>query len=232
LKLPILLSVPHVGWRTPPEVEDICILGQEDVLEDGDVGADKIYYPIKGEFLAFVTTDIGRAIVDLNRADDDFRKDGVIKTHTCWDIPVYRTPPSRELIADLLGKYYYPYHKRLADSSSKVKLGIDAHTMASVGPPVGPDSGIDRPPICISNAGFTCPQSWIESLAAFLEDSSGFPVSINTPFKGGYIVRSHSSELPWIQIEYSRAPFISDALKSEALLKALSDLCRSSLNLP
>lgn len=222
MKLPFLLSVPHAGREIPREVEDICLLNSREVLEDGDVHADEIYYPLKDKVAVLVTTNIGRAIVDLNRAENDLSKDGVIKTHTCWDVPVYRTPPSRALIDTLLKKYYHPYHTKLISQGGRVKMGIDAHTMAAFGPPVGPDPGRERPPVCLSNAGFTCPQNWIESLAACLEDCLGCPVSINTPFKGGYIVRSHSAEMPWLQIEFSRAPFLSNEQKSKALLKALT----------
>jgi N-formylglutamate amidohydrolase len=222
MKLPILLSVPHAGWRIPPEVEDICILSQKDILEDGDVGADEIYYSLKEEFAEFVTIDVGRPIVDLNRAADDFRKDGVIKTHTCWEVPVYKVHPTQNIIDALLSRYYHPYHNNLKALAKGVKLGIDAHTMAAEGPPVGPDPGKRRPPVCISNAGFTCPRSWLESLAVSLELSLGKPVSLNSPFQGGYIIRSHASEMPWIQIEFSRAAFLTNAQKSQALMRALA----------
>jgi N-formylglutamate deformylase len=221
MKLPILLSVPHAGGKIPPEVADICRLTDKDVREDGDEGADEIYYPLKNEVTAFVTTDVARAVIDLSRAPGDFRKDGIIKTHTCWDVPVYRIPPLEEAVSSLLQKYYYPYHQQLKDLSKHVKLGIDGHTMAAFGPPVGPDSGKERPPVCISNAGFTCPDSWIQSLAESLEHSLSFPVSINTPFQGGYIVRSHAAEIPWIQVEFSRADFLPNSEKSLRFLDAL-----------
>ena len=223
MKLPILLSVPHAGWKIPAEVQDICILTEKDILEDGDVGAAEIYYPLEEEVATFVTTDIGRAIVDLNRAEDDFWKDGVIKTHTCWDVPVYSSYPSKDIIQKLIAKYHRPYHNQLSELAKKVKIGIDCHTMAAVGPPVAPDSGKERPPICLSHAEHTCPDEWIESLAQCLSQSLDFPVSINEPFKGGHIIRSHAKEIPWIQIEYSRAPFISNKLKSACLLKALKE---------
>jgi N-formylglutamate amidohydrolase len=231
MQLPILLSVPHAGWRIPEEVKDICLLSQKDIVEDGDVGADEIYYPLQKEVAVFITTDIGRAIVDLNRAEDDFRKDGVIKTHTCWDVPVYKTTPGTATVKELLKKYYHPYHNQIGQQIKQVRLGIDAHTMAAFGPPVGPDSGKERPSVCISNAGLTCPQTWLESLGSCLEDHLNLSVSLNTPFKGGYIIRSHSNEIPWIQIEYSRAPFLNNARKTEALFKALIDWCRSNLYL-
>lgn len=221
MKLPILLSVPHAGRKIPTEVQDICLLTKKDILDDGDAGASEIYDSLKKEAKAFVTTDIARAIVDINRAENDFWKDGVIKTHTCWDVPVYETHPSEDIIAKLIAKYHHPYHAKLSDFAKKVKIGIDCHTMAAVAPPVAPDNGKERPPVCLSNAESTCPQEWIESFAEYLSQSLGLPVSINQPFKGGHIIRSHSKEIPWIQLEYSRAPFLSDRQKSSKLLDAL-----------
>jgi formiminoglutamase len=221
MKLPILLSVPHAGWKIPQEVQDICILSKKDILDDGDSGAAEIYYPLKDKVEAFVATDIARAIIDINRADNDFWKDGVIKTHTCWDVPVYSTYPSEDIISKLIVNYHHPYHARLSELAKTVKIGIDCHTMAAVGPPVASDSGKKRPYVCISNAESSCPQEWIESLARHVSRYLGFPVSINIPFKGGYIIRSHSKEVPWIQLEYSRAPFLSEEQKSTKLLQAL-----------
>ena len=223
MKLPVLLSVPHAGWKVPTEVHNICRLTKKDILEDGDGGAAEIYYPLEREVAAFVTTDIARAIVDLNRAQDDFHKDGVVKTHTCWDVPVYKRPPSDKLVGDLLRKYYRPYHIQLTHYAERVKLGIDCHTMAAVGPPVGPDPGQERPALCLSNSDFTCPRDWIESLAECLGYAIGHPVAINQPFKGGYIVRSHANEGPWLQLEFSRAPFLTLEEKSEKLLAALKE---------
>jgi N-formylglutamate deformylase len=223
MKLPILLSVPHAGWKIPPEVQDICILTKKDILEDGDAGAVEIYSPLKEEVEAFVTTDIGRAIVDMNRAENDFWKDGIIKTHTCWDMPVYSTYPSKDTISRLIANYHYSYHAQLSELAKKVKIGIDCHTMAAVAPPVAPDRGKERPPVCLSNAESTCPQEWIESLAQLLSQSLGLPVAINQPFKGGHIIRSHANEIPWIQLEYSRAPFLENKQKSAKLLQVLKN---------
>ncbi|NIQ82806.1 MAG: N-formylglutamate amidohydrolase, partial [Anaerolineae bacterium] len=86
--LPLLISVPHGGPKIPPEVESICVLTQEQIVEDGDEGAGEIY-SIEDEVAAFVTTGVARAFVDVNRAEDDRRADGVVKTHTIWEIPIY-----------------------------------------------------------------------------------------------------------------------------------------------
>ena len=160
---------------------------------------------------------------DLNRATDDRRKDGVIKTHTCWDVPVYQHEPSAATVAALLDAYYRPYHERLAHlAGSAVKLAIDCHTMAAVGPPVAPDPGVERPWVCLSNGDGTCPQTWIEGLQRCFEDAFGPHVTINHPFTGGYITRRHAAEMPWVQLELSRAPFATDREKRERVLAALS----------
>lgn len=226
MTLPLLLSVPHGGLRIPQEVEHLNLLSIEQIAEDGDEGAAEIY-DLKDSVTAFVTTDIARAYVDLNRAEDDRRKDGVVKTHTCWDIPIYREPLPENTLQVLLEKYYHPYHAKLTSLAREpsVKLGIDCHTMAVTGPPVGPDPGKERPFICLSNADRTCPSSMLRSLANELEFSFDAQIAINDPFRGGYIIRSHCTELPWIQIEFARTPTPANQEKRHRLLQALTAWC-------
>jgi N-formylglutamate deformylase len=225
LKLPLLLSVPHAGLRVPPEAEPYCILTEQQIIEDGDEGAAEIY-DLASEVAAFVTTDVPRAIVDVNRAEDDRRADGVVKTHTIWNVPVYGGPLPEGVVSALLDGYYRPYHAQLTERvSSETRLGIDCHTMAAKGPPIGPGSGIERPWLCLSNGEGTCPPEWLESLAGCLEQAFEHPVSMNDPFKGGYITRTHATELPWVQLELSRAPFAPSKEKRVRVLASLRKWC-------
>ena len=107
MTLPLLISVPHAGLRVPPEARPYCSLTPEEIARDGDEGAAEIY-TIENEVECYVTTDVARAIVDLNRAEDDRRKDGVVKTHTCWEVPVYEPFPPEEVVRTLLAQYYRP----------------------------------------------------------------------------------------------------------------------------
>jgi N-formylglutamate amidohydrolase len=225
--LPLLISVPHAGLKVPPEVKGISTLTRQQIVEDGDEGAAEIY-SLQGEVASFVTTDIARAIVDLNRAEDDRRADGVVKTQTIWEVPIYSEPLSDELVEMLLTNYYRPYHNQLSALARNVRLGVDCHTMAASGPPVASDAGKERPLICLSNAEGTCPESWLDRLAGCLEKSFRVSVSINSPFKGGHIIRSHAHELPWVQLELSRAPFLTIDQKRSCVLKALTEWCKSS----
>jgi hypothetical protein len=80
--------------------------------------------------------------------------------------------------------------------------------------------------MCISDVfGHTFPSEWTERLKACLEEAFDLPVAVNQPFQGGYIIRRHSAKMPWIQIEFSRAPFLPSTQKRDLLLKALKAFC-------
>lgn len=222
-KLPLLISVPHAGLDIPPEVAALNRLTPQEIAEDGDVGAREIYGPLESQVAAFHTSDIARAFVDLNRAEDDIRKDGVVKTHTCWDVPVYRTALSPGLIETLLDRYHRPYHQRLtALASSGVIAGVDCHTMAATAPPEAPDPGAERPAVCIGDGNGACPRAWAEALAECLRGGFSGEVTINQPFSGGFITRHHGREIPWVQLELSRGGPESVGVKGELVLGALT----------
>lgn len=230
MRLPILLSVPHAGRRVPPEAAPYCILSADDIRRDGDEFARRIY-ALGDEVERFVTTDVARAIVDQNRAPDDFRKDGVVKSHTCWDVPVYDRPLPPSVVDLLLAHHHTPYHARLSAfaADDDVVVGVDGHTMAATAPPVGPDPGQERPRICLSDAHGTLPEGWMAGLVDAMEDAFGFRPSVNEPFQGGYIIRHHARELPWVQIEFNRGPFLSPQEKRDRLLKALTRWCETTV---
>ncbi len=222
MKLPLVISVPHAGLRVPDEVASACALTPAEISADSDGGSREIY-SFADEVGAFVTTDIARAVVDVNRAPDDRRPDGVVKTHTSYKVGVWDPPLSEAEVEDLLNAYYLPYHARLAElgAAGRWRLGVDCHTMAAVGPPVGPDSGRERPWVCVSNADGTCPPKWVDSLREGFQQQLLGPVKVNDPFRGGYISRSHSAEMPWVQLELSRAPYLPHDAKREVVLAAL-----------
>ena len=225
MRLPVLLSVPHAGLDIPPEVMSYNLLTEKQIAEDGDEGAAEIY-DLEGMVDAYVTTRVARAFVDMNRAADDRRKDGVVKTDTCWDVPIYTEPLPESLVERLLAGYHYPYHLKLEKLSPARQLCVDCHTMAAVGPPAGPDHGKPRPFICLSNARVACPDCLLAKFKEILQVEFGLPVSVNDPFEGGYIIRRHCSVTPWIQVEFTRDRQISSGRKRDGFLKALRELVK------
>lgn len=223
--LPIVMSVPHAGLQIPAELEDRNLLTAHEIAADGDVGAAEIYGPLVELVQVFVSTPVARAFVDVNRAMDDRRPDGVVKTHTCWGVPIYSEPLEPSVTEELLTKHYRPYHESLDAGAATAIFGIDCHTMASVGPPVGPDPGSPRPRICLSDGdGMSCPRELFEALATALSKSFALKVSRNDPFKGGYITRSRPGGIPWMQLELSREEWMPYSEKTAALVEALRNL--------
>lgn len=220
MKLPLLLSVPHAGLEVPTELADLHQLSADQIAEDGDVQAAQIY-DLANDVAHLVTTSYARAFVDINRAPDDVRKDGVVKSHTCWDVPIWRERPADEVFERVIERCHRPYHARLSELAGRAHVGVDCHTMAAHGPPVGPDPGRERPLACIGIGEGTCPPEWAEALAHHLRTHLGEPVLINDPFRGGYVIRSHASEMPWLMIELSRTERVSVEHKRAAILASL-----------
>jgi len=237
--LPILISVPHGGTQTPPEVRDAACITPEALFDDSDACTREIY-DLTNEVAHIERADIARAFVDLNRAPDDrppANPDGVVKMATCYNVPIYYQgrEPSARMAEALLGRHYYPYHERLreAEQDSRLRLALDCHSMAAVPPAVAPDAERPRPLFCLSNdSGRTCPEPLMERLAGAIADAFEVrqsDVSFNVPFKGGYITRSHGANpLPWVQVEMNRSLYLAEPWFDRATLtiapKRLNDL--------
>ena len=228
-KLPIIISVPHGGEIIAPEMSDLTLLSKRDIFSDGDPLTREIY-DFRNEVAFYFESTIARATIDLNRSPDDLppiNQDGVIKSHTVSGKGIYRKNriPNKNTLRLLLKKYYTPYHESLRKKSRKPYLfcGIDCHTMLDRAPIISPSPGKQRPFICVSNRGdqrgnrvrgrrLTCPPEMIRSLVRFLKEqfpSEANKITLNDPFLGGYIVRRHSNNLPWIQIELNRRSYLS-----------------------
>jgi formiminoglutamase len=225
--------MPHAGLLVPEWLQPNCLLTTEQIVEDGDEFANEIYAPLKNKVTTFVSTDIARAVLDMNRQEDDISKDGIIKTHTCWEIPIWEKPLDETILRELLVSYHRPYHQQLTElaKGTELILAIDCHTMAANGPPIGPDPGVERPQVCLGNAnGQSCPGEWIKILQSAFQAHFPGEVTINQPFSGGYITHFHGHEMPWVQLELSRGDFATPSVKSFWVYAALKEAIGKILN--
>ncbi len=227
-KLPILVSVPHGGTRIPSEIHAKHILTKRDIFWDSDGFTCQIYQASDLVF-AYVETDIARAALDLNRAEDDLppkNPDGIVKQKTCLGVSLYPNDalPSKEDTAILIEKYYRPYHSSLRRLTEQATLALDCHSMLSEGPAIGPDPGGKRPLFCLSNRdGQTCAPELlarVRTIFAQAFDLSENDVQLNAPFKGGYITRTYGANpCPWIQVEMSRDLYLAPQWFDEKTLQ-------------
>ena len=219
-KLPFLISISHGGNKIPQELIDRVCLTETQLFDDSDAYTREIY-DIRDCVSEVITTDIYRAIVDVNRSPEDLspqNPDGVIKTKTCYGLQVYKAGQEldKDLTDDLVHRYYIPYHKKIrrALHRNDIQLALDCHSMAAVGPAISPDTGTERPEICLSNAeGMSCNFDIVEKLADCMRTAfSTNDIAINKPFVGGYITRHYGmNPVPWIQVELNRNLYLVES---------------------
>lgn len=220
--LPVLLSIPHGGTRVPPELEGRLAVGEKEIFEDID-GFTQDIYDLKEKVLHVHKADIARTFVDPGRASSDLppeNPDGVIKSHTCFGKIIFKEnhQPDAPETAQLLEKYYYPFHHRLQElirkEAKNLKLCIDCHSMAETGPAISPDTGKERPLFCLGNRfGASAPEVMVDKLKSCLAaafELNEADVAVNSPFAGGYITRHYGNNpLPWIQVEMNRKLYLN-----------------------
>lgn len=224
---PFIISNPHCGQLVPDIVKPISKLSINQIIKDGDEQAFAIYSPLSAHCQYYIEATAARAYVDLNRRIDDFSKDGVVKTHTCWDESIYHRPLTANISQALLESYYTTYHKKLmeAASSNQYTWLFDCHTMAEFGPPVSPDSGHKRPLVCLGNAnGQSCSAEAFSQIVAIFNEVFDGQVSENKPFSGGYICRQYGQYLPTIQIELSRTMDMTVTEKAIRIQRAFDQI--------
>ena len=236
-ELPVVLSIPHGGFHTPEELKGRVFLEQDQIFEDGDASTIDIYN-LQGKIVDVIYTEIARVFVDLNRAPDDrppHNPDGVVKSVTCYEVPVYRKGKelNEQLIDTLLGKYYEPYHEKIqkAVQQTGIELAFDCHSMAETPPPISPDYGKYRPSICLGNVqGNSCSDEVTKKLAHCFREAFGLDpseVEINRPFSGGYITRTYGQNpVPWIQVEMNRKLYLNHPWFDEQSLSVKQERLR------
>lgn len=237
-RLPIAIVIPHGGLNIPSELTNRIALTKEQIFNEADVYTDLIY-DYRDHVLHWHSFPYARAIIDVNRPSDSklhFRSgDGVVKRITSYGATVFAPDkePNAELEQQLIEKYWQTWHSQLAKiaADEQVKLVLDCHSMAAVGPKTYSDPNKVRPRITASNMGDAegKPRSdnlqitaspelthlVAEKLGAALADIPEFvPTAahgINAPFWGGWDIHLHGGKVqPWLMIELSRAMYIGE----------------------
>ncbi len=217
-KLPFLVSIPHGGTKMPVELSHHTIISAEDLFDDSDAYTAEIYN-VEHMVETQISTDYARAFIDLSRSEKKMPpkyKDGLIKSVTCYNRPIYASIPTPKMQNLLIQKYYNPYHWRLAHEleNKKIMLALDCHSMAAIAPDIAPDKGTERPLINLGDLdGRACDSAITTLLQSAFVDVFQFKqsdVTINAPFKGGYITQKYGNNpKPLIQIEMNRNLYLA-----------------------
>lgn len=231
------ILVPHAGLAVPPEVAGQVALAEAHIFNEADAYAD-LLFDFREEVAWWVAFPFARAVVDVNRPNDPAQTrpgDGVVKWQTSYGTAVYHSSmrPTLSQEQALITAYWQPWHAQLAAlaADSRIKLVIDAHSMAAVGPSQYDDPGAVRPRVSVSNLGgadgervhgrplLSAPPAFTRHFGQLLADAlaplpekvaTGAPVALNSPFFGGWDLLAHGpmARQPWVMIEVNRGLYL------------------------
>lgn len=229
-RLPLLLVIPHGGREIPDELSGYENVSAADIFFESDAGAE-IIYDTETTMERPVSTSVSKLFVDPDREFSQLHPgttDGVIKMITSMNREVFRKNcyPDEIAISNILDRYYFPFHEavREAVNRRKIKMLIECHTHAAVGPLNSDDAGMPRPLVITSYAPHTGPGSAGRSVAdAAMElsaitgklmmkegDTVAEKFRAEAAGTGGYIMKLYGESIPVIRLSVSRALFLND----------------------
>ena len=176
--------------------------------ESTDVGTAEIFGTLPAA--AVLRASWSRLTVDLNRNPAQRDRKGVVALIDYGGRNIFRPDsiPDQEEVERRIQAYYWPYHHRLLEAveAPAVRVLFDCHSLYGVGPEEAPDRGQRRKDITLSNNGdpegcplpslgrITCATDTLMVMKGAFEES-GFSVSINRPYSGGYITTHYGQTL-------------------------------------
>jgi N-formylglutamate deformylase len=208
MQLPFVLSIPHCGVELPIELRPELALNDREIVESVDFGTREIFAGLSARRV--IAARWSRLVVDVNRSPTNYSAKGAVALRDYHGRPVFKPgkePTNADIEARMI-RYARPYHEEIAIAlrDEEVIGLIDCHSLNGIGPADAPDCGQLREDITLSNNGngqgqqrsneeaITCPvQTLHMAVEAF--NSQGFSVSLNHPYRGGYIVNHYGALL-------------------------------------
>jgi N-formylglutamate deformylase len=233
--VPVVFSSPHSGRLYPPDFRPSAPV--EDLVGFEDRLVDDLLVDAPGRGATLVAALFPRAYIDPNRAEDDLDRSMVDESWTRSLNPtenaargiglifgrlqdgkaIYDRPLQPAEVDLRLARYWRPFHAALKEALDWAvdRWGavwhVDWHSMRPVGDALAPDPGRRRPDFVVSDLdGASAEPAFTARVTESLR-RLGHSVTINDPFKGGYIVersgrpaeRRHS-----LQVEINRGLYI------------------------
>jgi len=223
LRLPVLVAVPHAGRAYPPAVTGRMRDATLAQLRLEDRYADRLGVAIARETgAALLVAHAPRALLDLNRAEDDVDWDMIEggRPETAAKEPGHRSnararsglglvprrlPGSGEIwrgrlaaveLAARIEGIHRAYHEVLASELARIREEWGAALLVDLHsmPPLRPVEGEGRAPVVVlgDRFGASCHHALMGRALAHLE-TRGVPASQNRPYSGGYVLDRHGA---------------------------------------
>lgn len=225
-RVPILLSSPHSGIAFPDALKEEYKMEKISQPDDTDWFVDKLYDFAPSMGITTIAAVHSRWVVDLNRDPESkpLYSDGRIITALCpttdfFGNTIYRDERKEVTQSEerrRVVQYYTPYHLKIQELLTDLKnefgkvLLWDCHSIRQFVPTIRKEK---FPDLILGDAdGTSASPGLIETALKGLE-SSGYEVTHNFPFKGGYITRyfgKPSENQHALQLEMSKVKYMKD----------------------
>ena len=226
-RVPLLISLPHVGTELPPELHD-RLVPRALASEDTDWHLERLYRPLAEKLGAsLIVPRYSRYVIDLNRPPDDqplypgaAGGTGLVPTHFFTSEPLYRdgAAPDAAEVAARREACWRPYHEALAAELERLRaahgraLLFDGHSIRSELPWLFDG---ELPALNLGTAdGASCAPAITEGLGALLAGQAQFSQVVNGRFKGGYITRHYGQPgrgVHAVQLEMCQRCYMDEA---------------------
>jgi N-formylglutamate deformylase len=229
-QVPILLSIPHCGIRFPEELKTQFHPELIAAPDDTDWFVHQLYDFAASLGISVIHSTISRWVIDLNRDPESkpLYTDGRIITPLCpittfTGEPLYidgRKEVDPVEVKRRVAIYYKPYHDHLGKKLFELKsrfgkvLLWECHSIRQFVPTIHPEKFPDL--TLGTNDGRATDQGMIDTVLKELKKGK-YSVSLNHPFKGGYITRHFgrpSERQHAMQLEMTKVNYMDDAEKN------------------
>lgn len=238
---PLLVSIPHTGTFVPADISaQFASAGiASTMMADWVLHELYVFLPELGIDVIHATHH--RFVVDLNRPPDARPlypgrfETGLVPTESFQGEPIWRTAPTAAVIQHRLEHFYRPYHAAL-ERRLREKLArfgrcylLDAHSVESRASRL---HGLLIEDIYLGDRdGTTCDPSLTQRVRELFV-GEGLKVSLNQPYKGGFITAHYCSieGVQTLQIEMCQRLYMTEGepagASAEPRFRAFQQLLR------
>lgn len=224
-KLPLLVSMPHVGTDIPDDIA-ATLTPAARTKTDTDWHLVRLYDFLQEMGVSVLSARWSRYVIDLNRPPENTNlypgqdTTGLCPVDTFGREPLYldgRTPDEAE-VRRRLALYWQPYHAQLRGELARLKaihgrVALwDAHSIASHVPRFFDGK---LPDLNFGTAdGASCDPGMTDAIVSVARRHGGYTVAVNGRFKGGHITRHYGKpqqNVHAIQLEMCQSTYMDES---------------------
>jgi N-formylglutamate deformylase len=228
-RVPLLVSMPHVGTHIPPHIS-AGMTDSAQKLADTDWHLEALYNFLEPLGASVLVATHSRYVIDLNRPPDNANlypgqdTTGLCPVDTFDHHPLYQVgkEPDEADIGERIQHYWQPYHATLAEELRRMREqhGVamlwDAHSIASKVPRFFegrlPDFNLG------TASGSSCSnelsKQLLEIASSAVSARARYSAALNGRFKGGYITRQYGkpeNNIHAVQLELSQITYMEES---------------------